>query len=205
MLQRIRVALALVVVLAVVLAPAACNDDPAVPAVDTLNDDEVVALVHGLATVGQLTNTEMPEAGEPAVQCPLGGVVAFSGTVTADSTATSKTLRSEIVMTPQDCRFEARGTTFTASGAPDIRQTGDVTITGFFEQIEVDYDITGAVDWETGTPARQGTCNVALDLEGEIELPGVESADTVAVLRGTLSGTMCDEAVNMSLDSIGGD
>ena len=205
MLQRIRVALALVVVLAVVLAPAACNDDPAVPAVDTLNDDEVVALVHGLATVGQLTDTEMPEAGAPAVQCPLGGVVAFSGTVTADSTATTKTLRSEIVMTPQDCRFEARGTTFTASGAPDIRQTGDVTITGFFEQIEVDYDITGAVDWETGTPARQGTCNVALDLEGEIELPGVESADTVAVLRGTLSGTMCDEAVNMSLDSIGGD
>jgi len=32
-----------------------------------------------------------------------------------------------------------------------------VTITGFFEQVELDYDITGAVDWETGSPAHRAS------------------------------------------------
>ena len=135
---------------------------------------------------------------------PAGGVVGFSGTATADSTANTKVLRTDIVMTPQNCRFAADGMTFTASGAPDVRQTGAVTITGFFERVEVDYDVAGAVEWETGSPARHGTCALDLNLVGEIELPGVESADTVAVLRGTLSGTACKVPVDLSLDSLGG-
>ena len=57
----------------------------------------------------------------------------------------------------KDLVFTARGATFTATGAPNFRQVGDVTITGFFEQVELDYDITGAVDRETGSPAHRAS------------------------------------------------
>lgn len=202
--QRTRGPLRFPAVLVVLLASAACDDDTVRPARnDTLTQAEVVALVDGLAEVGRLTDTDAARAGEPELQCPLGGVVGFSGTVTTDSTANRQVLRSEIVMTPRDCRFAADGTTFTASGAPDVRQTGELTITGFFEQIDLDYDIAGAVDWETGSPVRRGTCALDLDLVGEVELPGVESADTVPVVRATLSGTACEVVVDLSLDSLG--
>lgn len=182
----------------------ACDDDTARPGGDdALTEAEAVALVDGLAAVGRLTNTDAASAGEPTVQCPLGGVVDFSGSFTTDSTANTVILRSEIVMTPRDCGFTARGTTITATGAPDVRQTGAVTVTGFYERVEVDYDIMGAVDWETGSPARQGRCTLDLDLVGEVELPTVESSDTTLVLRGRLSGTACQVAVDLSLDSIG--
>lgn len=201
---RTRFPLRFPAVLVVLLAPAACDDNTVRPADnDTLSQAEVVALVDGLAVVGRLTDTDPDRAGEPALQCPLGGVVGFSGTATADSTGNTRVLRSEIVMTPQDCRFAVDGVTFTANGAPNVRQTGDVTITGFFEQIDLDYDIAGAVDWETGSPVRRGTCALDLDLVGEVELPGVESADTVAVVRGTLSGAACETVVDLSLESLG--
>ena len=194
-----RVGLALVALLAM----AACDDDASRPGDDALTDGEAVALVKGLAQVGRLTDTDAGRAGEPTLECPLGGVVGFTGSVTIDSTATTQVLHSTTVMTPQDCRFVVDGVTFTANGAPAVHQTGDVTITGFFEQIEMEFDVGGAVDWETGSPARQGTCALDLDLVGEIELPGVESTDTTAVVRGTLSGTACEVAVDLSLDALG--
>ncbi len=192
----------LLAVLGVALASGACNDRVSEPEKDdALTEAEVVALVHGLAAVGRLTATDST-ASEPTATCPLGGDVGFSGTVSADSTETTQILRSEIVMVPRACRFTARNVTFTADGAPNVRQVGATTITGFFEEIELDYDVTGSVDWKTGSPVRSGTCAVDLDLEGEVELPGVESTDTLAVVTGSLSGTMCGTAVALSLDSL---
>ena len=204
--ERTRTALGPLAVLIALMAVAACDDSTAPTGEDALTEAEAVALVDGLAVVARLVSDDAasPVPAEPVVQCPLGGTVGFSVTATTDSTAAGQVLSSETVVTPRNCQFTARGTTFTANGAPDVRQSGDLTITGFFERVEFDYDIAGAVDWETGSPARQGTCSLDLDLTGEVELPGVESTDTVAVVRGTLSGTACDAAVNLPLDSIGG-
>lgn len=102
-------------------------------------------------------------------------------------------------MTPQNCRFTVRGATFTANGAPDVREVGEVTIVGLSERLEMDFDITGAVDWETGSPARRGRCSLDLDLTGVIDQrPDSQPIDTVAVLQDALSGTACDEAINLS-------
>lgn len=52
-----------------------------------------------------------------------------------DSTATTRTIRTELVVTPQNRRFTARGATLTANGAPDVRQVGEVTIVGLSERV----------------------------------------------------------------------
>lgn len=193
--------------LGLALASGACEDRVSQPSEDdALTEDEVMALVHGLAVVGRLVPADSAASGssasEPTATCPLGGSVEFSGTTSADSTETTRILRSDLTMVPQACRFTARDVTFTADGAPHVRQVGDLTITGFFEEVELDYDVTGSVAWKTGSPMRSGTCAIDLDLEGEIELPGVESTDTLAVVTGSLSGTMCGAAVALPLDSI---
>lgn len=192
----------LLAALGVALASGACNDRVSEPQKDdVLTEAEVVALVHGLAAVGRLTPTDS-SATKPTSTCPLGGDVRFSGSVSTDSTETTRILRSEITVVPRGCRFTARNVTFTADGAPNIRQVGAVAITGFFEEVEFDYDVTGSVEWKTGSPVRSGTCAVDLDLEGEVDLPGVESSDTLAVVTGSLSGTMCGTAVALPMDSI---
>ena len=206
--KHTRTFLGLPAALIALLAVVACDDDSAGPAGDdALTAEEARALVDGLAAVAGLVSTDATAlvADRPEVNCPLGGTVRQSGTVTPESTGSSTIIRTELVMTPQNCQFAARGTTFTANGAPDVRQVGEVTIIGLSERIEMDFDITGAVDWETGSPARRGRCSLDLDLTGEIDQrPGSQPTDTVAVLRGSLSGTACDEAVNLSLDDIGG-
>lgn len=193
----------LLAALGAALASGACNDRGVskLQKEDVLTEAEVVALVHGLAAVGRLTATDSSSS-EPTSTCPLGGDVGFSGSFSADSTETTRILRSEIVMVPRACRFTARNVTFTADGAPNVRQVGATTITGFFEEVELDYDVTGSVDWKTGSPVRSGSCVVDLDLEGEVELPGLESTDTLAVVTGSLSGTMCGTAVALPLDSL---
>ena len=206
--KRTRTLLGLPAALIALLAVAACDDDSAAPAGDdALTAEEATALVDGLAAVAGLVGTDATAlvTDRPEVNCPMGGTVGQSATVTPESTGSSQIIRMQLVMTPQNCRFTARGATFTANGAPDVRQVGEVTIIGLSERIEMDFDITGAVDWETGSPARRGKCSLDLDLTGEIDQrPGSQPTDTVAVLRGSLSGTACDEAVNLSLDDIGG-
>ena len=201
--KRTRTLLERVAALIAFLAVAACDSDTAKPSVpDALTAEEVVALVEGLAEVGRLTGdtaTATPTPNGSTAECPLGGTIAISGTITADSAESNQILRSDLVVTPQSCRFTARGATFTATGAPNFRQVGDVTITGLFEQVELDYDITGAVDWETGSPARRGKCSLDLDLTGEVDVPGIDATDSVTVVRSTLAGTACEEAVNLPL------
>ena len=117
---------------------AACDDDSAGPAGDdTMTDEEVVALVDGLTAVAGLIGADAatPVVDQPAVQCPMAGTMGFSARVTPDSTATTRTIRTELVVTPQNRRFTARGATFTANGAPDVRQVGEVTIVGLSERV----------------------------------------------------------------------
>ena len=188
------------------LAVAACHDS-ARPADDNaLTDAEVVALVDGLAVVGGLTGVAAatPVVDPPPADCPLGGTAGLLRRVVADTVAPVLVLSSDLVMTPRNCQFTARGATFTVNGAPDVRQSGQVRVTGHFERAELDWEVVGAVEWETDSPARRGRCSLDLDLTGEVELPGVGSTDPVAVVRGTLSGTACDAAVNLPLGSIGG-
>lgn len=196
------------VALIALLAVAACDDDTVRPAQDNgLTEAEVVALVDGLAAVGGLTgvNAATPAVDPPAIDCPLGGKVDLLRRVIADTVTTPLlVLRSDLVMTPRDCQFEARGVTFTANGAPDVRQVGRIRITGQYEKVELDWEIDGAVDWETGSPARQGTCSLDLDLTGEADVPSAESTDAVVVFRGALSGTACDKTVNLPLNSTSG-
>lgn len=197
------------VALIAVLAVAACDDNSAGPDGDrpnALTNAEVEALVDGLAVVGGLTGVAAvtPVVDPPPTDCPLGGTVDLLRRVVTDTvTIPLLVLRSDLVMTPHNCRFRARGTTFTANGAPDVRQVGRVRITGRYENVELDWEVAGAVEWETGSSARRGKCSLDLRIKGEADVPGVESADTVVVLRGALSGTACDTAVNLPLNSLG--
>lgn len=196
------------VALIALLAVAACDDDTVQPADDNaLTEAEVVALVDGLAAVGGLTGVAAatPAVDPPAIDCPLGGKVDLLRRVVADTVTTPLlVLSSDLVMTPRDCRFEARGVTFIANGAPDVRQVGRIRITGQYEKVELDWEITGAVDWETSSPTRQGRCSLDLELTGEADVPSAESTDAVVVFRGALSGTACDMTVNLPLNSTSG-
>lgn len=204
--KRTRIQWKLLAALSALLAVAACDDTVRPVQDDGLTEAEVVALVDGLAAVGGLTGVAAatPVVDPPAIDCPLGGKVDLLRRVIADTVTTPLlVLRSDLVMTPHDCRFEARGVTFTANGAPDVRQVGRIRITGQYEKVEVDWEIAGAVDWETSSPARHGKCSLDLDLTGEADVPTAESSDAVVVFRGVLSGTACDKAVNLPLNSSG--
>ena len=201
MLRHTRCPRRILTTLATILAVGAC-DDPAEPEPEGLTEAEVVALIRGMSVVRVYTTNFGAGVDEPAAACPLGGVIDFSGSTAADAGMdTARTFRTDIAMVPQACRFATQAVTFTIDGAPSIRQVGTATVIGAWERVEFVYDLTGALDWQTDSPARSGHCPVDLDMSGEIDLPELESGDTTVVMSGNLSGNACGSSVAISLDS----
>ena len=200
MLRPIRFPRQILTALATILAVGAC-DDSTEPEPDGLTEAEVVALIQGMSVVRVYTANSGAGVDQPTAACPLGGVIDFSGSTAADAGMdTPRTIRADVTMVPQACRFATQAATFTIDGAPSIRQVGTATVIGAWERVEFAYDFTGALDWQTDSPARSGNCPVDLDMSGEIDLPELESGDTTAVLSGSLSGAACGSNVAISLD-----
>lgn len=191
-------------ILGTALAAGTCDEGRS-PEPDALTEAEVVALIQGLSAVSPDVTDPGDRIGAPAT-CPSGGQVAFSGNATADGTdSTRLVVRADITMVPQACRFPAGGVTFTIDGAPNIRQVGTTTLINSLEQMALDsvvfaYDVTGAVDWTTESPARSSTCQIDLDLTGNIDLPNLQAGDTLAVTTGSLAGTACGSSISISLE-----
>lgn len=192
-------------ILAAALAVGACDEGQS-PEADVLTEAEIGALISGLSSVGPNITDPGDRIDQPAA-CPSGGQVAFSGNAAGDGTdSTRLVIRADITMVPQACRFPAGGVTFTVNGAPSVRQVGTTTLINSLERQALDsvvfaYDVTGAVDWETDSPARSNTCSIDLDLTGTIDLPDVQSGDTVAVTRSSLAGTACGSSIMISIGS----
>lgn len=190
----------LLAVLSAITLAAACNDSTE-PEEDTLTDTEVVALVEALVVLGQgegsdTSDVPLPSEADTTVACPLGGEMDVVVALAADDQGV---IQINVALTPNGCMVSRGGVDFTLDGNPDIRSSGQVTLS-LTEPVRVRQEITGNVAWEVGD--RAGSCGLELAMAGEIEID-LSSPDPPELV-GTLTGTACNREVDRSLEFLGG-
>ena len=173
--------------LALVLT-AACNDDPADPAA-ALTDLEAEALFRGISALTNDTTLEVTEVSgtEAVVACPLGGEARGILDGSDGQRGDTLWLIVDVEIIPADCGFAHDGVEFTlASG--NLRNHTEMSMVGFFEDLDIEGTLVGAVQWEVED--RSGDCAVDLELEVELDLTNPSPTP-----QGVFRGTMCGEEV----------
>jgi len=200
--------LAPVVILVSLFLAGACSDsgDPAAVAVPEgdLTMVEATALAELFAgealgsTAGQLPNGAGAAAGAPvpfdlelsvAAPCPLGGEVAFQGSVVGELDIEAGSLSVTITASQvhASCAVDAEGTTVTVSGNPGLNLTSHLTVVGNPPQGTHTATLTGGFTWSS-SDGREGACDV--DVSATVD---------VGSDKGTASGTVCGHALDITV------
>jgi hypothetical protein len=138
----------------------ACSDSGGVSG-DPLDQEEAAAIfaeVFGVAfgAIGAPPAVMMApaEAIEPVTgECELGGSVTISGDVTEGTSSVSFDLTEAI----NGCVVESGGVEFTVNGDPNIKISGNLTVSG--QSISGTFDMTGGFKY-TADDGRSGGCGV---------------------------------------------
>ncbi len=175
-------------------ALSACGNNAEPAAEDSLSPAEATGLAYGIARLTAVG----PPVSDTTFACPRGGTAAVSGSVAPDPLADS-ILAVNLVMGLTQCGMDVDDVVFTLDGAPGVNQQGTTIVHGFFESIDLAYEITGGFDWRVANPSRAGSCPLDMDLTGRGEI----GTDGELVLSGTVAGDFCGVNVSLPLDSIG--
>lgn len=173
---------------ATVMVIATCSNstepEPNMP----LNAGETEELLFGLMTV--LTDT-MPEIKtvhsetDFTIICPESGDARVQADVIEsypnDSTAV---LTTELSFMPNECGLKgANETTFTLSAAKSLDYVSTLTIQGFFENIELDGNLEGQLDWTV--KSRSGSCVIEMEVDFEV-------SEDLSEATSLLTGRACE-------------
>jgi len=175
-----------------------CSDDTAEPEEPTLTLEESEALLFAINLVGTRALEADPASLAGTVSltgdCTGGGVVRAGGTLIPSETETGFRLLANLTIVPEGCVETARGRTFTLDGAPNLRQTGSYTFS-MPEELTIVFDLrvsmVGTLAYEL--EERSGTCEVSVALVSLLDFSDLTQT-------GTASGTLCGNAVDISLD-----
>ncbi len=121
--------------------------------------------------------------------CPLGGEVAFDGSMNGEFDTDAQSLQVSVTATQvhSSCAVDAEGVTVTVTGNPGIELQTDLEAMGDPPQGTHTAVLTGGFDWVT-SDGREGMCSI--DVSASFDL-GDES--------GTSSGQICGYDVNASI------
>lgn len=196
-------ALALGMGLALVVA-CSNSDDPGAPSGQDLTRAEA-SLLAGLFTGEALGVAEgqtppgaaavgaeaVPFSFEIAmtVPCPLGGEVAFSGSMEGeyDADAESFALTYNASQVHSGCAVDSEGLTLTITGNPGIQLASDLSVVGNPPQGSQSLSLTGGFDW-SASDGRSGTCTIE-----------VTAAMDLGAKSGSASGSVCGHSVDASV------
>lgn len=197
--------LALAAVLATGLV--ACgDDDPSGPlAGDDLTAAEAEVMMEALAEAGGLAVTGFggaqaaapsrapfgPVSVEETVDCPQGGSIALSGSISGDTADDGTgTVDYSFTQLHQACQStaESAATVWTFDGDPDVTVDMEMTITE--SSFTMDGVQQGAVQWSS--EGRSGTCGIDVTYT----FSGSQSG---ASFSGSVSGTVCGHDVSESV------
>ena len=174
----------------------ACGDDAMEPEEDMLTLEEAEALFEAIQNIG-VTDLE-DEITSPTVEittpCSGGGETAATVTLLPSGTEEVSTISIDATLVPRDCVVSARGLTFTLNGAPNLRQTGALSISisdDLNVVFDLDFSFFGTLAY--GLDERSGSCDVSFR--------AVSSVDLAASMQtGSASGTLCGNAVDVDLN-----
>lgn len=196
----------------VLLAAAACSDDPAAPS-DELSPTEAaelaailgdLAVEQGFSAAGD-GSAAAPTAAPAAVPitfatdvvftatCPLGGAVEvdaeLSGTVDGETGRLETAMT--VVQTHRACVAEGgdTGTLFTLDGAPAVTVSMDLESDAQSGDYEVEASFVGAVSWSTD--GRSGTCSMDLDVD-------TSGNNVTGTGTSTVTGSICGITVSQT-------
>ncbi|MYA32565.1 MAG: hypothetical protein F4164_02595 [Gemmatimonadales bacterium] len=187
------------VLLAMVYGLAGCSDDTTGPVEPTLTLEESEALLEAINLVGARALEADPESFAGSVNltanCSGGGVVNAAGTLIPSETETGVRLLADLTIVPEGCVETARGSTFTLTGAPSLRQTGSYAFS-MPEELAFVFDLNvsmvGALAYEVDE--RDGTCEVSVTVESRLDFGDL-------IQTGRASGTLCGNTVDIDLNN----
>ena len=187
-----------IAVLGILLAGAlvACEESPT-ETEDQLTGSETEALLLGMrALISDTTLMVISVTPTGAVLgCPLGGQVTASGGGMDEQVGDTARLITDFTLTPDGCAFGSQGLEFAVTGNPSVHDRLVLTIIGFFEEVLVEGETTGTLDWELD--GRTGTCMIDLELSVVPDFSGPEPT-----ANGSYAGTMCGHDVDIDVGSI---
>ena len=199
--------LATLALFASLLLTGACSDsdEPIGPVPDAdLTLAEAAALAGLFAgeaigsTAGQVPNGAAAVAGAPVpfdlalsvtAPCPLGGEVAFQGSVVGelDVEAESLSVTFTASQVHASCTVDAEGTTVTVSGNPGLNLTSHLTVAGNPPEGTHTATLTGGFTWSSAD-GREGDCDI-----------DVSTTVDVGTETGSASGTVCGHSVDVTV------
>lgn len=176
-----------------------CEDGTTEPDNEPLTMDEAVAMFEGMGAIQQDSTARILHASDDSivVACPIAGQVRLTGGVSETVAGDTLRLETDFTATPAGCQFSQGGHQFAVDGGPGVREHTVVAIAGLFEHFSIEGTVVGSVDWQLDE--RSGSCGIDLELTGEPDLSGSEPG-----VAGTLSGTLCDNDVELDVQSVPG-
>ena len=180
------------------VALAGCGDSPTEIAED-LTQEEAAALLSGIIALSKgegLTIDHRPPDSIVA-SCPLGGSMTFTEKSRDRTSADTLWFGQDRNIDPVACGFSADELDFEMDGDPSFRQEMAARIIGLFEEVHVEGEMDGVLQWRLDD--REGRCEMNVRLEFDVGnmTPGDD-------LVGTFKGEMCDHQVeaDMNLEKI---
>ena len=152
------------------------------------------------STEGQLPGGAAAAAGAPVpfdlelavtTPCPLGGEVAFQGSVAGELDVESGSLSVTFTASQvhASCAVDADGTTVTVSGNPGLNLTSQLTVAGDPPQGTQTATLTGGFTW-SASDGREGACDI--DVSTTVDV-GSETG------TGSASGTVCGHSLDITV------
>jgi hypothetical protein len=120
--------------------------------------------------------------------CEGGGSISVSGDVDASSDAISFDITEQF----NNCVVEGQSTTFTINGDPNVKMTGDVSVTQ--TSYSINWDVGGGIRFTTDDN-RSGTCSVSISIDGDFNFADLNNP-TALQSAFTISGSVCGQSVS---------
>ena len=206
--------MAALVLLATILALAACGDDSAGPAEDRMTQDEANALAQGLyggtllayadtllqadATLLTVLPPGVPFPLDATIPCSGGGEAVFSGDATISGMDMEARLQVDVsgTLAAAGCTFTNDNVTLSLDSDPGLAQTLLVTISLETFSFSLDAASSGAFNWTSGT--RSGSCTLDNAVTAEISL--ADAALGGVVPTATVTGSVCGLGVSREIE-----
>jgi len=176
--------------------PDAITRDEAMAIAELVANETVGPLVElsaGAAYLGGRAADDRPRGGSREFyrerECPEGGTVSISGTMSAERGEGSRTRELRVTTEFDHCtRTNREGVTMSLTGTIEKQLTTTVTYEDNVVSVSMDGTWTGSVDWENLDEDTSGVCEIDITMDIDIV---IDRENRSREVEGGVTGTVC--------------